>query len=886
MRADEPAAPSGADLFSGGGENGRLMAALDWSRTPIGPVATWPASLRFAVRTVLASRFPMILTWGAEYTQIYNDAYAQLIGAKHPSAIGDDLRVTLAEGWSALQGPVEHAIATREPSWIPQLLLPLERAGYREEAYFTVSHAPAFGDDGEVAGMHAVCTEVTRQVLAERRQELLRRVAASDGRLDDDAAVIGGLCAAIGAAPGDVPFAAVWLSPGEGGDLALVGACGCDDERLPARVAAVADLADLPLDGLGTQAGPLGDPVTESVVLPLTSGTGSDLLGALVVGVNPNRALDAEYRSFLDLLAGQVSSAVVNARAYAAERSRAESLAELDRARTAFFSDVSHELRTPLTLLLGPLADVLADSGDLLPDDVRDRLALAQRNGNRLRRLVDDLLEFASIEAGRSEAVRVATDVAALTAELAGVLRAAAERAGLQLTVDCPPLPRTAHVDPRMWEKIVLNLVSNAVKYTFVGSIDVVLEGADDGLTLRVSDTGVGIPAGDLPYVFERFHRGSDSRARSREGTGLGLALVAELVALHGGTATVASEPGVGSTFTVRLPYGRPDAEGTGASGASDAARASALTPWDDDPAWSAGAVAGPGESRATVLVVDDNADMRAYLSRLLAPHHDVRTAENGEEALQEIGRSRPDLVLTDVMMPVVDGFALLSALRSNAATRTLPIVMLTARAGQEAAVEGLEAGADDYLPKPFESAELIARVRAVLDRTAGTRTEPAVAAPSVDTAPVRTGPPRPREPMTSWPAVPEAPPVPSADRAERWRFPSTSSSIPALRRRLRVLFADAGLDEDLAYDLLVATCEAATNAIEHAQDPAEPVIEVAVEIGPDDVVIAVRDSGHWRERVPSMDRGRGSMLMSAFAEVTATPSPEGTTVVIRARRR
>ncbi len=885
MGAEDRAVPAGADLFSGGGENGRLMAALDWSRTPIGPVDTWPASLRFAVRTVLASRFPMILTWGAEYTQIYNDAYAELIGAKHPGAIGDDLRVTLAEGWSALQGPVEHAMATREPSWIPQLLLPLERAGYREEAYFTVSHAPAFGDDGEVAGMHAVCTEVTRQVLAERRQELLRRVSSSGGRLDDDAAVVRGMCAAIEEDPADVPLAAVWLSRADGGGLALAGSCGCDRSRLPAEVRGPAELAALATTELAARPGVLGDPVSGSVVLPLTGGAGSDPVGALVVGVNPNRALDAEYRSFHELLAGQVAAAVVNARAYAAERSRAESLAELDRAKTAFFSDVSHELRTPVTLLLGPLADVLADSADRLPDDVRERLELAQRNGLRLRRLVDDLLEFASIEAGRTTPVRVTVDLAALTAELAGVLRAAAERAGLRLTVDCPPLPRTAAVDPRMWEKIVLNLVGNAVKYTFVGGIDVVLRGEDDRLLLQVADTGVGIPAGELPHVFERFHRGADRRARSREGTGLGLALVAELVDLHGGEVTVASEPGVGSTFTVAVPYGEPDAEASGPVGPSEAATA-ALTPWDGDPEQPVpAAVVGTGEARTSVLVVDDNADMRAYLTRLLAPHHDVRTASDGQQALEEVGRALPDLVLTDVMMPVVDGFELLRALRGDEATRAVPVVMLTARAGQEAAVEGLEAGADDYLPKPFESAELVARVRAVLDRAAGgtapARTgAPGGPAPAGDPVPATR--PRPRDPVTLQSV---SPPASAAGRSERWRLPSAGASIPALRRRLRALFADEGLDEDLSYDLLVAACEAATNAVEHAQEPSEPVVDVTVDVGAEEVVVTVRDHGHWRERVPSMDRGRGSMLMSAFADVTATPSAEGTTVVIRAPR-
>jgi signal transduction histidine kinase/CheY-like chemotaxis protein len=883
----DPAVPTGLDLFAGGSENGRLMAALDWSRTPIGPVRSWPASLRFAVRTVLASRFPMILTWGPEYTQIYNDGYAEIIGAKHPAAIGGDLRVTQAEHWTELQGPIEQAMTTREPTWIPQLLLPLERAGYREETYFTVSHAPAFGDDGEVAGMHAVCTEVTRQVLAERRQELLRRVSSSGGRLDDDVAVVRARCAAIAEEPGDVPLAAVWLSaPQGGGELTLVASCGVDERRLPSVVPGAAELEAFPVADLAAPGGPFGDTVAHTAVLPLSSGGGSAPVGVLLVGVNPNRVLDAEYRIFHELLAGQVAGAVVNARAYAAERSRAESLAELDRAKTAFFSDVSHELRTPLTLLLGPLADVLAADADGLPAAARESLALAQRNGLRLRRLVDDLLEFASIEAGRTSPVRVATDVAALTAELAGVLRAAAERAGLRLTVDCPPLPRPAAVDPRMWEKIVLNLVGNAVKYTFVGGIDVSLRPADDGFALCVADTGVGIPAEELPHVFERFHRGAQTRARSREGTGLGLALVAELVELHGGSAEVVSEPGVGSTFTVRLPLGEPDAAATEISVPSETAGGAALTPWDDAPA--APPAGAAGGARTCVLVVDDNADMRAYLTRLLAPSHDVRTASDGEQALREVARARPDLVLTDVMMPVVDGFELLRGLRADPATRAVPVVMLTARAGQEAAVEGLEAGADDYLPKPFESAELLARIRAVLERTAGTVTA-ADAAPEhppaqpVDTAP--TTPPRPRDPMPAVRPAPRPEPGPATTRSERWRFPSSTASIPALRRRLRALFAEAELDEDLGYDLLLAACEAATNAVEHAQDPAEPVVDVTVEIGVDDVVVAVRDHGHWRERVPSMDRGRGSMLMSAFAEVTATPSAEGTTVVIRARR-
>lgn len=544
-----------------------------------------------------------------------------------------------------------------------------------------------------------------------------------------------------------------------------------------------------------------------------------------------------------------------------------------------FFSDVSHELRTPLTLLLGPIGDVL-DADDPLSDRAREQLDLALRNGERLQRLVNDLLDFASIETGRAYPVRVRTDVATFTAELAGIFRAATERAGLRLTVDCPPLVRAAHVDPRMWEKIVVNLVANAVKYTFVGGIDVSLRSDETGFRLAVADTGVGIVADELPHVFERFHRVPGATARTREGTGIGLALVHELAALHGGTASVTSEPGVGSTFTVALPYGVPDADDDAqALTPSTAARGEAAS-WEEDTTRPGRAPADP--AAGDVLVVDDNADMRAYLARLLGPHWTVRTTANGAEALAAIAERQPDIVVTDVMMPRVDGFELLRALRSDPGTRRIPVIMLTARAGQEASVEGLEAGADDYLAKPFRADELVARVRVNLQRAQHrgaaeeTRSDDPPGTPVVRLAP----PPAP-------PAVPSGPPPrprePAPEPDAEWRLASTAASIPVLRRGLRAWLADAGVGEDQAYDLLLAACEAATNAVEHAQDPTEPFVDVAAASDGGHVQITVRDYGQWRERVPSMDRGRGSTLISAFAEVIATPSPEGTTVVIRA---
>ncbi len=891
-----PGTPDG--LFATGGEAARIMAALDWTDTPVGPVESWPASLRFAVRTVLVSKYPMVLTWGPEFTQFYNDAYTPFIGAKHP-AIGDDIRTTLAEGWEALGPPIEHAMSSLEASWLPEMLLLLDRAGYREETYFTVSHAPAFDDAERVAGMHAVCTEVTAEVLGTRRQSVLHELATVGGRLGAEHDTVTAMCSILASDTLDVPFAAVYLStPGEPG-FQRVAAVGCDAQVLPVTVGTDTELVGC-VDAMEATGGPFGDRVCDAVVLPLTAARDGEPLGFLLAGCSPNLAQDGEYRSFHELVAAQFAGAVVTIRLFEAERLRAESLAELDRAKTTFFSNVSHELRTPLTLLLGPIGDVLANATEPLPAGARDELELALRNGQRLKRLVNDLLDFASIEAGRANPVRVETDVATFTAELAGIFRAATERAGLRLTVDCPPLTRPAYVDPRMWEKVVVNLLANAVKYTFVGGIDVTLRAADDGFRLTVGDTGVGIVAEELPHLFERFHRVSDATARTREGTGIGLALVQELTALHAGAVAVTSEPGRGSTFTVTLPYGASDVggnDGLTEVRPSDAARGEAAS-WEQDttrPAEPATASDFP----AGILVVDDNADMRSYLVRLLGAHWAVRSTANGEEALQAVADRQPDLVLTDVMMPRMDGFELLAALRADPATQHIPVIMLTARAGQEASVEGLEAGADDYLAKPFRADELIARVRVALDRGEGRAAQVSPGAairptelpgPVHVTVPVARGPGAVVPEATAAatiappPRLPVEPPESSVRLLGQWRLPSEARSVPLLRRQLRGVLDAAELDHDQAYDLLLAAGEAVTNAIEHAQEPSQPFVDVAVAVRGERLEIMIRDFGQWRERVPSMDRGRGSTLMSAFADVTATPSPTGTTVVISSR--
>jgi CheY-like chemotaxis protein len=390
-------------------------------------------------------------------------------------------------------------------------------------------------------------------------------------------------------------------------------------------------------------------------------------------------------------------------------------LGELDRAKTAFFSNVSHELRTPLQLMLGPVEDAL-EVRDLSPA-MRARLELLHRNALRLQKLVDALLDFARLEAGRLEPRPRPTDLAALTGELASVFRAAAEQAGLDLEVDCA-LAEPVVVDPDLWERVVLNLMSNAFKFTFEGRIAVRLREDGAGIELVVADTGQGIPPDQVARVFERFHRVPGVRSRTHEGAGIGLAFVREIVELHGGTVAVTSEVGRGSTFTVRMPrtVGAAATDGAvSARASSRAAAAAELDAWTRPPDPSAARTGAP-----RILVADDNADLRAYVRGILRDY-DVECVPDGVAALKAIRRERPDLVLSDVMMPWVDGHGLVRELKADPDLRDIPVVLLSARAG-EGIEEGLELGADDYVTKPFSSAELRARVRTHLRRVARLR--------------------------------------------------------------------------------------------------------------------------------------------------------------------
>ncbi|WP_257455280.1 ATP-binding protein [Archangium lipolyticum] len=731
---------------------GAHMRALDWGATALGPVEGWSQSLRSAVSICLTSRFPIVLFCGPEFVVLYNDAYIPTLGRKHPHlALGRPAREAWAEIWHVIHPMLESVRTTGAATWSDDQLLLIDRAGYLEEAYFTFSYSPIGIETGQVEGIFAAVNITTERVIGERRLRTLRQLAGhvSEARSVEEACRQA--ARTFSANPADVPFALMYQLDERRTQATLLSAAGLveggaaspghpsltgpDGQGWPlARVAATghmevvtdvrARFGDLP-------GGPWDESPHSAVLLPISQPGQKAPYGVLVAGVSPHRELDESYRGFLEMATGHVASAVANAQAYEAERRRAERLAELDRAKTTFFSNISHEFRTPLTLMLAPMEDALTSARRCLEGE---ELATVHRNGMRLLKLVNTLLDFSRIEAGRIQSTYVPTDLASLTVDLASTFRSAMERAGLRLVVDCPLLPEPVWVDPELWEKVVLNLLSNAFKFTFEGEVEVGLRWRGGHVELTVRDSGTGIDAEELPRIFERFHRVQGARGRSFEGTGIGLTLVQEVVKLHGGSVDVRSTPGQGTTFTVCLPTGHAHlpAERLGAARTQDSTSMGADAFLQESSGWLAPAlVPGPAPTPAPVtaaplppsvprearlLLADDNADMRAYVERLLRTQGwQVEAVRDGAEAL-EVARARPpDLILSDVMMPRLDGFGLLRALREDARTHTVPFILLSARAGEEATVEGLNAGADDYLTKPFSARELVARVGAAL---------------------------------------------------------------------------------------------------------------------------------------------------------------------------
>ena len=645
-----PAAVFGADP-----DVGRDLAQVDWAATPLGPPSSWPLSLRTAVSILLSSRFPMWMAWGPELTFFCNAAYRRdTLGRKYPWALGRPANEVWSEIWDDIGPRIDRVLSTEQATWDEGLLLFLERSGYPEETYHTFSYSPLRDDEGRVVGMLCVVSEGTHQVIGERRMATLRHLGSDPSVIRTEEESLAFAHRQLGKNLRDLPFTLTYLFD-EGGDARLTGTSGiaaghpaapvvlpADGAAIwPVRQAAQGESVLVELDGVPFADLPTGDwsePPMRALVVPLMEQGGTSR-GFLVAGLNRYRPVNEKNTGFVRLAAAHIAAGIGSARSYQAQQRRAEELAELDHAKTTFFSNISHEFRTPLTLILDPVAELRGRTG--VDDEIREDLDIVWRNGLRLSKLVNTLLDFSRIEAGRAQARYEPVDLSAVTAELASVFRSAVDRAGLQFVVDCPTLDEPVYVDRDMWEKVVLNLLSNALKFTFDGSISVGVHREGGNAVVTIADTGIGVAADEMPRLFERFHRIESAHARSNEGSGIGLALVQELVSLHGGTISADSVEGAGTTFTIRLPFGSAHltADAVASTGGSRAASGVAepylqealrWIPGDDEfvPAEVAESALTPDNAKfkvsgrdapARVLIADDNTDMREYLARLLS---------------------------------------------------------------------------------------------------------------------------------------------------------------------------------------------------------------------------------------------------------------------------
>ncbi|WP_447962908.1 response regulator [Nitrospira sp. Ecomares 2.1] len=726
-----------------------LIRNKDWTDTPLGDRANWPPQLKTSVQIILDSRFPMFIWWGEHQINIYNDAYIPMLGNRHPEALGECASKIWADIWEVIDPQVQMVFQEGRATWNEDLPLFMSRYGFLEETFFSFSYSPIKNDQGMVLGLFCAVTEETGRVLKGRRLDTLRQISKVTERSDSVEEVCRLSADVLARSSLDIPFSLIYLWDAEERHVCLRAQSGLAPESslVPNRLEVDGDnfyprpwwpvsfsprweeaAFSITVD-LGASAGVWPEPCRQGMVLPLPSWEREKKAGYLVVGISPRLAVNGRYFEFLNLLANGISGSINRAQALAEERKRNETLAELNRAKTEFFSNVSHEFRTPLTLILGSLDEAMQNTTFTTAPAVE----VAHRNAMRMLKLVNTLLDFSSLEAGRMKAVFEPVDVSGLTSDLASTFESAMKKAGLEYIVSCSTLSQPVYVDRSSWEKIILNLLSNALKFTLQGRVYVEVIPHAEGVDVRIGDSGVGMNRETLSHVFERFFRAKEALGRTFEGTGIGLALVKELVEMHGGKVHVESEPGEGSVFTVRVPFGfhhlPPEQVSHTSTKPTDERLAKSFILESEQ--WAGGIDHEPSgqkvlqnegdsvqkteRSRPIILLVEDNGDMRDYMTRLLRADYEVVSACDGLEALEQVHMVHPHLILSDIMMPRLDGLELLKRIRSNRDLQSTPFIFLSARAGQEAEVDGLLTGADDYLVKPFSAAELLARVKKTL---------------------------------------------------------------------------------------------------------------------------------------------------------------------------
>ncbi len=722
---------------------GERIRNYDWSTTPLGPPEQWQQSLKTCVRIMLTSSQPIWIGWGKELIKLYNDPYKAIVGGKHPQALGQPASVVWKDIWKDIASMLERVMDQNEGTYVESQLLIMERNGYPEETYYTFSYTPIPGDEGGTAGMFCANSDDTEKIISERQLRTLTQMGKALIGAQTVEEVYRNAIHSLKGNPEDFPFAAIYEVEQNGKHLILAGETAplprnffpddvClerDSDKFPYLSTAIEGKKPLVFSGMLETFGPLPcghwqQQPHSLMVIPVFMTTRKNPVAIVQVGFNPYRKADEKYLNYFELIADQIATGTNNVLNFEAERKRNEALEELDRSKTVFFSNISHEFRTPITLMLGPLEELLQKNVSGLANEERQHLETTHRNALRLLKLVNTLLDFSRIESGRQQASYVRTNISTFTENLASNFRSVMEKAGLEFSVQAEKIARPVYVDRQMWEKIVFNLLSNAFKFTLEGKITVRISAEEEFFSMTVEDTGIGIPENELPHMFERFHRIQNAVGRTYEGTGIGLSLIMELVKMHGGAIGVESRVGSGTKFIVTIPYGKShlpedlvfETENVPEADISSAYLQEAgfiMDVSNDRPQ--------PSESQknsreGAVLIVDDNADMRQHLESIVGKVYKTVKAVNGAEALKVMNREKIALVLSDIMMPVMDGVELLKHLKENSATAEIPVVLITARAGEESRIEGFETGADDYLVKPFSARELLARIKVQME--------------------------------------------------------------------------------------------------------------------------------------------------------------------------
>jgi signal transduction histidine kinase len=737
--ADEVAvAPASAEslfglLFDGGGEMGERIRRYDWAKTPLGPIEGWSQAFKTALRLCMASRLPAGIYWGPEHTFLYNNAHCANLGHKHPHALGQPAAIVWPEVFGTIEPLMQRCLLEGKTSGADELPLLLSRPGFMQEVYFSFSYEPLITERGRIEAVYAIIVDASKRVIAERRLRTLQTLGSSDRHPKCPAEALTAAARIIERNAYDVPFASfyLWNANRDEASLYAVSNIEAGTALSPATVRAgdssqVAELARL----AGSELIELRDstaelrlesnsgwktPPTRLAVLPIPCAAAGAPAGFCIVGLNPHAPFDSNYLNFLQMLAGHLGDSIAAAYVYQREQARAKALVTLEDAQSTFFGNVSHELRTPLALMLGPLEEILDGNTASLTNEQLASLCMIRRNGTQLLKLVNEVLHFARDQSERLHAIFEPVNLASLTAQAAASFDWIAKRAGITFRVECEELDQPVYVDRDVWSRIVLNLLSNAFKFTVSGEIRVLLR-KRHAVELVVSDSGVGIPQRELGRIFERFHRVTGVGSRHCEGSGIGLALVKEFAEQLGGSVAVHSKLGEGSTFTVSVPFGPVHSSASSRATGAVQPLSSTEVPVELRTLLTRPKSPDTRGRRRRVMLVDDNADMREYSSRVLREHFDLEIHSNGQSALAEARQRPPDLVITDVMMPDVDGLALLRELRLDSLTRAVPVILLSARAAEDARIQGLRDGADDYLVKPLSSRELVARATSAIN--------------------------------------------------------------------------------------------------------------------------------------------------------------------------